>query len=141
LEKDPRKIARSVSLGTFFGFLIPMGLQTFVTLPLSVVFNCNIVISSAATLVTNPITVVPIYTAAVFLGEFVTGTSVQWIYIESLLNQPNYESLLQLGSEIILVLFVGLFIMGAFFSALFYFVTLYVFQITPDFKVKSQEDV
>jgi uncharacterized protein (DUF2062 family) len=140
LEKDPKKIAKSVSLGTFFGILMPMGLQTIVTIPLSILFKCNIVISSAATLITNPITVVPIYTTAVILGEFVTGISVQWGYIESFMTTPNIDSLLNLGSEVSLVLIIGLFIMGLFFSALFYLVSFYAVRITPHINVDSKEN-
>jgi uncharacterized protein (DUF2062 family) len=132
VEKDPKKIARSISLGTFFGFLIPMGLQTLVTLPLSVVFKCNIVISSSATLVTNPITVVPIYTSAIFLGEFVTGISVKWTYVEKFLNDPSSDALIHIGSEILFVLLIGLFIMGGFFAFLFYIVAYNAVRMLPD---------
>jgi uncharacterized protein (DUF2062 family) len=139
LEKDPKKIARSISLGTFFGIILPMGIQTIVTIPLSVLFKCNIVISSGATLITNPITIVPIYTLAVMLGEIVTGIYVQWDYIESFIAKPNLDSLIALGSEVSIVLITGLLIMGTIFSTLFYAVSFYAVRFSKGLKTDSEE--
>jgi uncharacterized protein (DUF2062 family) len=130
LEKDPKKVARSVAVGTFFGLLLPMGFQTIVAIPLGVVLNCNVVIVGVATLITNPVTVLPIYAAAVYLGEIVTGISVNWEAFRYFPSDRTLDTFLSLGSEISSVLLIGLLMLGIVFSGLLYLVSYYIILIS-----------
>ncbi len=64
-----RSIARGLALGLFAGFLLPIG-QIILAALLAASVRANVLIASAATLVTNPLTFPPIYYAAYRTGSF-----------------------------------------------------------------------
>lgn len=61
-------VARGVAMGLFMGLLMPVA-QILFAVVASVLVRGNVPISAASTLVTNPLTVPPIYYAAYQLGE------------------------------------------------------------------------
>ena len=103
-----RGVAMGVAIGLFVGFLIPVA-QFLLAAAVAVVLRGNLPIAAAGTLVTNPLTVPPIYFAAYHLGAWATGTSataaVSWVDPVSILGG--------LGS-IGLPLFAGLAITASF---------------------------
>src|SRR5690606_28322058 len=66
---DRRSIARAVALGVFAGLILPIG-QIVLAVVLAASVRANILIASAATLVTNPLTFAPIYYAAYRTGSY-----------------------------------------------------------------------
>lgn len=64
-----RSVARGLALGLFAGFLFPIG-QIVLAVVLAASVRANVLIASAATLVTNPLTFPPIYYAAYRTGYF-----------------------------------------------------------------------
>lgn len=103
-----RGVATGVAIGLFIGFLIPVA-QILLAAGVAVVLRANVPIAAAGTLVTNPLTVPPIYYAAYHLGAWATGSSataaVSWADPASIL-----ESLGAIG----LPLFTGLAITASF---------------------------
>lgn len=69
-----RGVALGVSLGVFFGLLIPLA-QIPVTAAAAIVLRANLPAAAASTLITNPLTFAPIYYSAYRLGAWVTGES------------------------------------------------------------------
>ena len=69
-----RGVALGVAIGLFMGFLIPVA-QILLAAAVAVVLRANVPIAIASTLVSNPLTVPPIYYAAYHLGAWATGTS------------------------------------------------------------------
>jgi uncharacterized protein (DUF2062 family) len=67
-----RGVALGVSIGVFFGLLIPVAQIPFAA-AMAVVMRANLPAAAASTLVTNPVTFAPIYYAAYQLGAWVTG--------------------------------------------------------------------
>ncbi len=67
-----RGVAMGVTLGVFFGLLIPVA-QIPLSVGAAVVLRANVPAAAASTLVTNPITFGPIYFAAYRLGTWITG--------------------------------------------------------------------
>ncbi len=67
-----RGVAAGAAIGLFIGLLIPIA-QILLAGTVAVVFRANIPIAAAATLITNPFTVPPIYYAAYQLGTWATG--------------------------------------------------------------------
>ncbi len=67
-----RSIARGLALGLFAGFLLPVG-QIVLAALLATSARANVLIASAATLVTNPLTFPPIYYAAYRTGNYLIG--------------------------------------------------------------------
>ncbi|MBA3058337.1 MAG: DUF2062 domain-containing protein [Gammaproteobacteria bacterium] len=67
-----RGVALGVSLGVFFGLIIPIA-QIPLSVTAAVVLRANIPAAIASTLVSNPVTFGPIYYGAYRLGVWVTG--------------------------------------------------------------------
>ena len=68
-----RGVAAGVAIGLFIGLLIPVA-QILLAAVAAVVLRANIPVAAAATFITNPFTVPPIYYAAYHLGVWATGT-------------------------------------------------------------------
>lgn len=124
LRATPHNLAWSVAIGVFIGFLIPIGFQTFFIIPLAAVLEVNLIVAYLSTLVSNPITAIPMYYVAVELGKSITGINVAWSNFEILFSAPSWDALMNLGSESIIVFFTGSFILGVIFAILLYFTTL-----------------
>jgi uncharacterized protein len=69
-----RTIARGVALGLFAGFILPIG-QVALAVLFAASVRANILVASAATLVTNPLTFAPIYDAAYRTGSVLLALS------------------------------------------------------------------
>jgi hypothetical protein len=67
-----RGIALGVAIGVFFGFLIPLA-QIPLSAAAAVALRANLPTAVAATLVTNPVTMPPVYYAAFKLGSALLG--------------------------------------------------------------------
>ena len=64
-----RSIARGLALGLFAGFILPIG-QIVLAVLMAASVRANIMVACAATLITNPFTLAPIYYAAFRTGSF-----------------------------------------------------------------------
>lgn len=124
LQATPAKIAFSIALGIFIGLLIPMGLQTIFIIPLAMFTGSNLIIAYAATLISNPITIIPIYYLSVQIGIYFTKINFTWTEFNAVINHPTYSNIIKLGSDGIIVFFTGAFLQAIVFSALFYFISL-----------------
>lgn len=69
-----RSVATGVAIGLFIGLLIPVA-QILLAAAIAVVLRANVPVAAAGTLITNPLTVPPIYFAAYQLGAWATGAS------------------------------------------------------------------
>lgn len=67
-----RSVAVGLSLGIFFGFLVPVG-QIPLAVGVSVVLRGNLPVAAISTLVSNPVTYAPIYYAGYKLGKKILG--------------------------------------------------------------------
>jgi len=69
-----RSVARGLALGLFAGFILPIG-QILLAALFAASLRANVLIASAATLVTNPLTFPPIYYAAYKTGCLLLGVA------------------------------------------------------------------
>ena len=69
-----RSVAAGVAIGLFIGFAIPVA-QILLAAVAAIVLRANVPIAAAGTLITNPLTVPPIYFAAYHLGAWATGAA------------------------------------------------------------------
>ena len=124
LQATPAKIAFSIALGIFIGLLIPMGLQTIFIIPLAMATGCNLIVAYAATLISNPFTIIPIYYLSVRIGSYFTHINFSWNEFNTVINNPTYGNIVKLGADGMIVFFTGSFFQAIIFSALFYFISL-----------------
>ncbi|MGH1365961.1 MAG: DUF2062 domain-containing protein [Calditrichia bacterium] len=120
LEDDPAKITRSLVLGVFIGMTVPIGFQAMLCVPVAIAASSNVAIMIAATLVSNPLTVLPIYYTAMLVGEFFTGSSIPWQMIVDGINDMSVKRWMSLGSDVFTVLGTGVLIQAIVLSALTY---------------------
>ena len=69
-----RSVAMGLAVGLFVGLLIPVAQFVF-AVAAAVCLRSNVAVAAAATLVSNPLTVPPIYYASYQMGAWATGTS------------------------------------------------------------------
>lgn len=67
-----RRVATGAAIGVFFGLLIPL-LQIAAAAAAAVLLRANLPVAAAATLVSNPLTYVPIWVAAYQTGSALLG--------------------------------------------------------------------
>ncbi|MDP3872331.1 MAG: DUF2062 domain-containing protein [Methyloversatilis sp.] len=67
---DRQSVAKAVSIGLFFGLMIPFA-QFLFAIVAAFAMRANLAVSAGCTLITNPFTFPPIYWAAFELGSFV----------------------------------------------------------------------
>lgn len=115
-----RGVALGVSLGVFFGLLIPLG-QIPVTAAAAIVLRANLPVAAASTLISNPVTYAPLYYSAYRLGAWVTGESKPPLEDEALRSRPVADrTIWQRVSALGKPLLVGLTIMACLAGALTY---------------------
>lgn len=69
-----RSVALGVAVGMFIGLLFPVA-QILFAAAAAVCLRANVAVAAVGTLVSNPLTVPPIYYAAYHMGAWATGTS------------------------------------------------------------------
>ncbi|HPN36780.1 MAG TPA: DUF2062 domain-containing protein [Melioribacteraceae bacterium] len=122
LKSTPAEIAFSIALGVFIGLLFPIGLQTLIAVPISIFLGSNVLLTVTATLVSNPITILPIYYAAINIGKFITRIEIDWNSISVVLSSPSFSKIINLSQNGLIVLFTGTSILALFCSIIMYFV-------------------
>lgn len=70
-----RRVAMGAAIGVFFGFLVPV-LQIAAAAGVAVLLRANLPVAAAATLVSNPLTYVPIWVAAYRAGAALLGEPI-----------------------------------------------------------------
>lgn len=128
LKESTSRLAFSIAFGLFIGLFIPIGFQTIVLLPLTMVLQVNVPLSLAATLISNPITAIPIYYSAFEIGKFVTRIELPFSNIMNLIENPSFESLLYLSKNGLTAFFVGCAVQATVVSIISYVTFKYVIQ-------------
>lgn len=136
ISNNPKHIAYSIAVGIFFGIMIPMGLQTLVVIPISIALRANVYLATASTLITNPITIIPIYYLTFQIGSFLTKYEIEMDELNRVIESPTYTNLSELSSNFLLTFLLGNFIFAAVTSLAAYFI---VFQITKIFIARNLE--
>lgn len=73
---DNEAMSRGLAVGLFFGLTPTVGFQTSLVLPSCLLLRGNFPVAFAATWVSNPLTMGPLYVAFNWLGEKMIGSSV-----------------------------------------------------------------
>ena len=122
-QGTPHALALSVSIGIFFGFLIPI-CQMFLAIFVAWVFNVNRLVSAACTWISNPITIPIIFPFNVYLGSFFINADVDKEQIVDAMSNVTLRTIMDLGVKLGLdgffMFVIGGSIMGAIFAPLSY---------------------
>ncbi len=118
LKDSPRNIAKGLALGIFLGMTPTMGFQMPIAFAFASILKENKVASVLGVWVTNPITAPAIYFFNYKLGAMALGLEA------TVTNKTDIASLLRMGANIAVPLWLGGFITGIFAAIISYFLTL-----------------
>jgi len=129
LPQDPNLLhlnRHSVSLAVFIGIFcafIPIPIQTLLVIGMCFWWGANLPISMMIIWLSNPITIPPMFYLTYKLGNYLMGTEVGKFSVTL-----SWQWFSQLGSEILLPLFVGSLLCGTLLASIGYFSILYLWR-------------
>lgn len=123
LDSTPEAIARGLAAGVFAGLFPLFGLQTLIGIAIALPLRGNKLMAAAGTWVSNPFTYLPIFVLNFQVGCWLLGTEQQFLGMTSL---ESWSALVELGSEFIVTLFLGCFVVGAIGAFCSYFLGLWL---------------
>jgi len=130
-----RSVARGVALGLLCGFILPVG-QIFLAAIVAVFTRSNLIVASLATLVTNPLTMPPIYFLAYKTGAAVLRP-VREIH-EAVTDEPVSASLAATLSDASLYMVTGLMIFAVGAAVLGYLTVHALWWATTAIKMRRR---
>lgn len=139
LQRD--SVAKAVAAGLFIGFTMPLA-QIFIGAIAAVVLRANVAICVGATLVTNPITALPIFFSTYLFGAWLLGLpAMSWALFKSeIKNSASFwDSLNSLWHLIGLPLIAGS-LLTAVISSVTGFILVRLFWRTPASETPSSTD-
>ncbi len=124
-DDTPQRAALAFALGVFVGWTPALGFHTLIAVGLAFLLGLNRIAVMAGTLVNNPWTVVPIYSASAYCGSFLLGSAPPAVRFEGLATWEGARSFLaQLGPWIV-PLSAGTLVLGAVCALLSFPIFLY----------------
>lgn len=112
----------------FYGCTIPFGFQLLLSIPTAVILRGSKLGATLGTLITNHFTIFVIYPIQCWLGNRLLGGRLSYGHIVAALrevvHEQSWESVLQLGGDLLEAFFLGGFVLAALCVPLTYFAVL-----------------
>jgi len=118
VKGTPRKIAFAFSLGVFIGISPFLGLHTLMAIAFASIFRLNKLVTLAGAFVTNPWTIIPIYSFSTWVGIKITGHETTFTHAN--FKEITIINLFSILKELILPFFVGTILFGLTAGAVSY---------------------
>ncbi len=122
IKDPPSRIALTFSIGLFIGMSPLIGLHTLIALTVAIIFRLNKLVILVATYLTNPWTIVPIYTFSTLIGARLLNRSLK---IEIDWHDITFSQLLHNAGNLLLPFVTGSIIVG-FISSVLSYIIIYV---------------
>ncbi|MFM6196890.1 MAG: DUF2062 domain-containing protein [Planktothrix sp.] len=122
-QGKPEYLARGLAVGVFTGWFPFFGLQMILGVALATLLRGHKLLAAVGTWVSNPVTSLPIYWLNFRIGQWLLGFPTLSQEQEQALS---FDHILDLGTDFIIALFVGSFIIAIIGSILSYWVSLYL---------------
>jgi len=124
VKDTPKKIAFAFAVGIFIGISPFLGLHTLMAIAFASILRLNKLVTLAGAFVTNPLTIIPIYSFATWMGTKMTGH-------ENTFSQTNFKeitiiNIFSILRELILPFFVGTIAFGLIAGVLSYLFVYYI---------------
>ncbi len=120
-DHSPRVSAFSIAAGVFIGIFIPVGMQLMTVILISPLRRINVVLTTLATLLSNPFTVLPLYWLGITVGEWTLSRDFPWNTWDTFIEHPSFQQFLSFGEQGILILMTGLLVMAIPAAIISYF--------------------
>lgn len=125
-DGTPHSLAMGLAIGVFAGFIVPTGGQIIIAIALAWLLRCSKILAVMGTLITNPWTGPIFIPIECWIGGLLLGYDLSLPEITrqfgTLMTEPSFESLKNIGMELIFSLLLG----GAVFSVIFSIPTYYL---------------
>ena len=119
IDASPKKIAMSFAVGVFIGFSPFFGLHTVFGLLAAYFFRLSRAATVTGVFITNPISLVPIYTFCIWLGMVILGVDMSDVILNINWKSMTLFTMSVELEALLLPFFVGTFVagtIGAFIS-------------------------
>ena len=133
LRRSPRAIAGGFAMGVFIAFTPTIGIQIFLVILLTTLFNLNRPAGILSVWITNAATMAPIYTFNYWIGSFFwsgppiaevyetfVAITIQLIKLDVWAFKEQFDTILNLSSALVIPLVIGSFVVGVSASLLVY---------------------
>lgn len=118
--KNIRAVALGFAIGAFFSFVIPV-MQFLIAGLFAIILRANLPVALISTLITNPLTFIPIYAAALSVGNYLLPLLGYEKIDGSIFKDFEWSSL----GDVWLYLWSGLFVFALVVSIIGYIFILY----------------
>jgi len=121
-DRSPHRIALGFAIGLFASLSPFLGFHALIAVVLSFVFRANKFVALAATLINNPLTMIPIYLGSYGLGMlFLPKAEAKAEPFRELLRNADWSTFVHLGNSILIPLLLGYVVAGTALATLSYF--------------------
>ena len=124
-QATPEFIARGWAIGMFYGCAIPFGFQLILSIPTAILLKGSKIGATVGTFVTNHFSIFVIYPVQCWIGNRLLGGDLSYGAIShalhDLVRQQSWDSLVQIGEELVAAFFTGGILSAAIFTPLTYF--------------------
>lgn len=140
LSHDPNLLhlnRHSVSLAVFIGIFcafIPLPIQTLLAIALCFWLGANLPLAMIIIWISNPLTIPPMFFLTYKLGSYILNTQVSGFSVDL-----SWQWFSELGSDILLPLFLGSFICGTVLGLIGYFfiLSLWRWQVIKNWEIRK----
>ena len=123
LRENPRHVATSFGVGVFIGMSPLLGIHTLLGLVVSSLFRLNRFVTIVGVYITNPWTIVPIYTFGTWAGVKLVGSDVTLHSISW--SSLTFSTVTEELGELFVPFVVGTFFIGTI-SAVLGYIIIYI---------------
>ena len=140
LSHDPNLLhlnRHSVSLAVFIGIFcafIPLPIQTLLAIAMCFWLGANLPLAMIIIWISNPLTIPPMFFLTYKLGSYILNTQVSGFSVDL-----SWQWFSELGSDILLPLFLGSFISGTVLGLIGYFfiLSLWRWQVIKNWEIRK----
>ncbi|GAB4387600.1 MAG: hypothetical protein Kow0025_02080 [Thermodesulfovibrionales bacterium] len=105
MDETPHRVAAAVAVGVFFGISPFIGLHTVLALLVAWMFRLNRLAVLPGVFVTNPWSIIPIYTFCIWVGSLILGVEIELPDIDW--KNVTLSSMMIDLSDLVMPFFVG----------------------------------
>ncbi|MGK7929844.1 MAG: DUF2062 domain-containing protein [Microcystaceae cyanobacterium] len=125
MKEHPHVIARGLAVGVFAGCFPLFGLQTIIGVALAFLVRGNKLAAAVGTWISNPLTYVPLFAFNYKIGRWILG---EYSHVGGQAkfsqNWDSWSEMTSLGTDFLVILFVGCAVVGAVASIIAYVLCL-----------------
>jgi uncharacterized protein len=138
-----RTVPKSVAIGVFWGFLIPV-LQSIGAVVCAIVFRANIPVAVFSTLISNPFTYAPIFLLAYQLGTLILGQPIDPASLAAMEDavlpmEPTSLFSWHAIGDVAKPMFLGLFIFAVVGAIISYFLTIALWRVAVTVRLNRKQ--